>query len=125
MKELIILNLSHNNMIQFPLQICKLPRLSTLILCHNLLESLDQADFSALPLTTLDLSHNRLTEPPSEISLCAKLKELNLSDNPYKDKKFIKLLDSGKVKNILQQLKKNAPSKKKEEVSSYQNVPTV
>jgi Leucine-rich repeat (LRR) protein len=117
MTELITLNASINQIKMFPVQLSKLHRLSTLNLCHNSLESLSGTDFSAMSaLLTLDLSHNKLVDTPGEVGLCSKLRDLNLGDNPFKDKKLIKLIETGKVKNIIQQLQKSAPSKKKEKV---------
>lgn len=60
---------------------------------HCLINNITDANFeSMVALQTLDLSSNKLIETPVEIGLCNKLKDLNLLNNPFKDKKFIKLL---------------------------------
>jgi len=123
MKELITLNLSFNLLKKFPVQLSKLHRLSTLNLCHNSIATLDNVDLSKLPLATLDMSHNQMVESPGEISLCLKLKDLHLNNNPFKDKKLVKVLEGGKVKSVLQILQKTAPSKKKEEEEEEEEEP--
>lgn len=128
LSELITLNLAKNQFKTFPAQLCKLHRLSSLNFCFNSLESLSEDMEFMEALQTLDLSNNKLVEVPSLLGNVPKLKDIKLDNNPYKDKKvhstnclirvltshvkFVKLLESGKVKNILQHLKKTAPPKK-------------
>ena len=71
----------------------KLHRLSTINFAHNLIDSISSCDFSQMiALQTIDLSGNKMIDNPIELGLCNKLKDVTLNDNPYKDKKFIKLL---------------------------------
>lgn len=113
--ELITLNLTNNKFSDISLPIIKLLRLSTLSFCRNVLQSVPSEMANMLSLQTLDLSNNQLTEVPSFLGYAPKLKDLKLEGNPFKDKKFAKTLESGKTKNLIQQLKKIAPKPKKEE----------
>jgi len=115
--ELVTLNLNGNCFTNVPIQILKLQRISTLSLCRNQIDSINPEMANMAGLQILDISNNKLTEVPTFLGNSPKLKDLKLDGNPFKDKKFIKMLESGKTKNLVQQLKKMSPKPKKEETS--------
>lgn len=61
--------------------------------------------FSCLSSQVLDLSNNKLSEIPSELSDCPKLKEINFKGNKLKDKRLEKMVNGCQTKSILDYLR--------------------
>ena len=89
--SLVYINVSNNSLSALPGSITKLTKLSTLICSHNQIASLPGSLSKLVQLSDLDASHNQLVEVPQELAAAPKLKTLQLSDNPFKDKKLIKV----------------------------------
>lgn len=53
----------------------------------------------------LDLSNNKLSEIPSELSDCSKLKEINFRGNKLSDKRLEKMVNGCQTKSILDYLR--------------------
>lgn len=53
----------------------------------------------------LDLSNNKLSEIPSELSDCTKLKEINFKGNKLNDKRLEKMVNNCQTKSILDYLR--------------------
>lgn len=53
----------------------------------------------------LDLSNNKLSEIPSELSDCSKLKEINFKGNKLTDKRLEKMVNGCQTKSILDYLR--------------------
>lgn len=61
--------------------------------------------FSCLSSQVLDLSNNKLSEIPSELSDCPKLKEINFKGNKLTDKRLEKMVNGCQTKSILDYLR--------------------
>lgn len=57
------------------------------------------------PSQVLDLSNNKLSEIPSELSDCPKLKEINFKGNKLSDKRLEKMVNGCQTKSILDYLR--------------------
>lgn len=77
------LNLSACSLVVYPIHLLRLNNLVRLILSHNMLQNLPTDHFSnAYPgLIYLDLSFNKYTSLPSELSRLLNLQELYMNDN--------------------------------------------
>lgn len=58
-----------------------------------------------LSLQVLDLSNNKLSEIPPEVSDCSKLKEINFRGNKLSDKRLEKMVNGCQTKSILDYLR--------------------
>lgn len=63
----------------------------------------------------LDLSNNKLKEIPTELSDCAKLKEINFKGNKLSDKRLEKMVNGCQTKSILDYLRGKGKGKQGEE----------
>uniref|UniRef100_A0A8C5QJR9 PH domain leucine-rich repeat-containing protein phosphatase 2 n=1 Tax=Leptobrachium leishanense TaxID=445787 RepID=A0A8C5QJR9_9ANUR len=81
--QLRVLNLSHNKLGDFPLQICDIPNLTELNLCCNGLAQLPPQICRLLGLQTLILDGNSLTLLPEELGALQQLSTLGLSFNDF------------------------------------------
>lgn len=80
------LNLSRNEITDFPVEIRALHQLKTLYMNQNNIKTIPENVFPSLEnLNFLKLSTNRLEKLPSDISRCQDLTYLNLSNNCLKD----------------------------------------
>lgn len=61
----------------------------------------------------LDLSNNKLTEIPSELADCSKLKEINFRGNKLKDKRLEKMVNGCQTKSVLDYLRAGGRGKGK------------
>lgn len=76
------LTLASCDILEFPVSICELSRLTRLALGGNKLETLPEAAVSRLAsLEHLDLSSNRLSALPSTLSALTALTQLDIQDN--------------------------------------------
>eukprot|EP01135_Chromosphaera_perkinsii_P005014 Nk52_evm12s310 gene=Nk52_evmTU12s310 len=114
---LLTVDISGNPFTEFPKPIGKLTRLSELISCRLqkcTSEGFEDFDWSMLSstLVKVNMSHNGvLTEIPSGLAGCVKLKELELEGlAALKDRKLAKMITSGSnSKKLIDYLKKKAP----------------
>ncbi|KAJ8271422.1 hypothetical protein COCON_G00102810 [Conger conger] len=89
------LNLSANELLEFPQEIAQLKNLEKLYLSQNGITQIPEGVFSQLEkLQFLKLSTNRLKELPSDLGNCKSLQYLNLSNNYLKDVKVLEALCS-------------------------------
>lgn len=61
--------------------------------------------FTHLSFQVLDLSNNKLSDIPSGLSNCPKLKEINFKGNKLKDKRLEKMVSGCQTKSILDYLR--------------------
>lgn len=66
-------------------------------------------------LQVLDLSNNKLSEIPSELSDCTKLKEINFKGNKLTDKRLEKMVNGCQTKSILDYLRGKGKGKRGED----------
>lgn len=80
------LNLSRNDLVDFPVEIAQLVQLETLYLNQNKIQTIPDGIFNQLQqLKFLKLSTNHLSKIPSDLGCCKSLQYLNLSHNSLKD----------------------------------------
>ncbi len=84
LKSLSYLDLSYNNLSEFPECITEILPLKKLELAGNEIKSIPESISKLCNLEILDLSYNDLTELPDSLSLLTNLKELNLLGNNIK-----------------------------------------
>ncbi|KAI3357107.1 hypothetical protein L3Q82_015574 [Scortum barcoo] len=119
--------ISKNHITGFPSDLCseRLDLLSTLVASDNCIDQLS-GDIHKLPalklhthgshalgflllmpclLQVLDLSNNKLSEIPSDLSDCPKLKEINFKGNKLSDKRLEKMVNGCQTKSILDYLR--------------------
>lgn len=63
----------------------------------------------------LDLSNNKLSEIPAELSDCAKLKDINFKGNKLSDKRLEKMVNGCQTKSILDYLRGKGKGKRPED----------
>lgn len=63
----------------------------------------------------LDLSNNKLSEIPAELSDCAKLKDINFKGNKLSDKRLEKMVNGCQTKSILDYLRGKGKGKRVED----------
>ncbi len=63
------------------------------------------SSLSCPPSQVLDLSNNKLSEIPSDLSDCPKLKEINFKGNKLNDKRLEKMVNGCQTKSILDYLR--------------------
>lgn len=63
----------------------------------------------------LDLSNNKLSEIPSELSDCAKLKDINFKGNKLSDKRLEKMVNGCQTKSILDYLRGKGKGRRTED----------
>lgn len=77
------LDLSHNGLAEFPLDVLKLPNLQSLNLSHNGIESIPGDITKLSKLQRLNLATNGLKKLPAEIAALKNLKALDVSQNQF------------------------------------------
>ncbi|KAM8946115.1 PH domain leucine-rich repeat-containing protein phosphatase 2 [Pelodytes ibericus] len=83
--QLKVLNLSHNKLGEFPLQICEITSLTELNVSCNRLTQLPTEVCRLLSLQTLNLDGNSLTSLPEDLGTLPQLSALGLSFNDFSD----------------------------------------
>ncbi|XP_014218679.1 leucine-rich repeat-containing protein 47-like [Copidosoma floridanum] len=100
--KLCSLDLSNNRFEVFP-DICypELVHLAEVRVNDNLIKEIP-SNICVLPLLKLlDLGNNQISVVPGELADCIKLKDLNLKGNKLADKRLSKLVDQGRMKQVL------------------------
>lgn len=86
------LSLRENLLFEFPQEITILKNLTTLSLANNQLEKIQNGTLSQFPnLLWLNISHNKLSELPTDIICCHRLRGLDIQSNKFTSA-FIKIL---------------------------------
>ncbi|OQV19627.1 Leucine-rich repeat-containing protein 47 [Hypsibius exemplaris] len=93
--HLTYVDVSHNKLEDFPENLCSgsLVNLLDIKLNANQMRNVSPEITLLTGLKQMDLSVNRITVLPKELSECQKLKEVLLQDNPLKDARLKKLID--------------------------------
>lgn len=101
-----IINMSGNRLESLPEGIFdpNLVHLSQIVAADNQITDIDESVNELPHLNILDMSNNRLTSAPSSLSVCLKLKELNLKGNKFKDRRFGKMVEQCQTKSVLEYL---------------------
>ena len=100
-----VLFIDHNKLTELPTGIGNVLEVHA---ANNQIGSVTDAFKDMQALKCLDLSENALREAPVDLTLCRKLKELNLKDNPFKDNRFKKLTTQCSTKAILDYISKQS-----------------
>ncbi|XP_077410854.1 leucine-rich repeat-containing protein 47 [Vanacampus margaritifer] len=100
-------NMSKNCITGFPNDFYteRLDLLSTLVASDNAIVELGKDVHKLVALKVLDLSNNQLSDIPSSLSECPKLKEINFRGNKLNDKRLEKMVNGCQTKSILDYLR--------------------
>lgn len=109
--NLISLDLSNNKLSEFlDVGNASLPHLTDLKLKGNAIDSISSNIAKGVPsLKNFDIGDNKLKVVPGELALLTKLKELNLKGNKLTDKRFLKLVDQCRTKQVLDYIRDHCP----------------
>nr|XP_061803597.1 leucine-rich repeat-containing protein 47-like [Nerophis lumbriciformis] len=108
--KLSTINMSKNRITGFPSDLYseRLDLLSNLVASDNAIVELSRDVHKLAGLKALDLSNNHLSEIPSSLSDCPKLKEINFRGNKLNDKRLEKMVNGCQTKSILDYLRGKA-----------------
>ncbi|XP_043478109.1 leucine-rich repeat-containing protein 47-like [Leptopilina heterotoma] len=108
--KLALLDLSNNKFDKFP-DICynELVHLAEVRINGNLIENIPGDIHVLIALKLFDLSDNKISIVPRELSDCGKLKDLNLKGNNLSDKRLSKLVDQCRTKQVLDYVRQHSP----------------
>lgn len=106
-ESLAVLDLSYNKLKTFPE--CHSGNLAELNLSHNDIDEIPSTIKQLTGLKTLNMNNNTLKSIQVDIIKCSKLREVNFKDNPIIDKKLLKIINQGRLKQIFDYLKQNCP----------------
>lgn len=111
MPNLITLDVSNNKLKAFiNVENANLPHLTDVKVKGNVIEELPAHVARSLPsLKNFDLGDNQLKTIPGEVASMSKLKELNLKGNKLADKRFMKLVDQCRTKQIIDYIRDHCP----------------
>ncbi|KAL9957571.1 hypothetical protein ACROYT_G034490 [Oculina patagonica] len=101
LKNLLRLDVSHNQLTQLPDGIYELEHLAEIHASNNQIASIDANVSKLTSLKVLSLGVNKIELIPTELSECHKLKDLHLQDNLIKDSKLVKLIKQCHTKAVL------------------------
>ncbi|KAJ8711250.1 hypothetical protein PYW07_008492 [Mythimna separata] len=109
--SLLTMDLSYNKLKSFlDLENAVLLHLTDLKMKGNAIEELPSYIARSLPsLKNFDIGDNQLKTVPGEVANMAKLKEINLKGNKFTDKRFMKLVDQCRTKQILDYVRDHCP----------------
>ncbi|XP_030040200.2 leucine-rich repeat-containing protein 47 [Manduca sexta] len=109
--NLISFDASNNKLTSFPdVDGANLPHLTDLKLKGNGIESIPSTIAKHLPsLKNFDIGDNQLKTIPGEVAALGKLKEINLKGNKLTDKRFMKLVDQCRTKQIMDYIRDHCP----------------
>ncbi|XP_019718497.1 leucine-rich repeat-containing protein 47 [Hippocampus comes] len=105
--KLCSINMSKNCITGFPSDLYseRMDLLSTLVASDNAVVELGTDIHKLAALKVLDLSNNQLSDIPSSLSDCPKLKEINFRGNKLNDKRLEKMVNGCQTKSILDYLR--------------------
>ncbi|XP_054768806.2 leucine-rich repeat-containing protein 47-like [Lytechinus pictus] len=120
LSNLAYLNFSRNSLTDLDVMLRgNLHHLGEVLASHNQIETIPSGVGGLESLRTLDLSENKLQEFPARLSLCPKLKELHLVENPVKDRRLKKLIQQTRgTKPILEYIAAHGKKEEAEDVSA-------
>ncbi len=101
LKNLLRLDVSHNQLTELPDGIYELEHLAEIHASNNQIASIDANVSKLTSLKVLSLNVNKIELIPTELSECHKLKDLHLQDNLIKDSKLVKLIKQCHTKAVL------------------------
>lgn len=102
--NLTIVKVEFNSMEQFPESICDenlKHHLAEIHAKNNSIQYIPQTIGKLSALKVLDLTENAINDVPGELGDCNRLKEIHLKGNKLTDRKLLKLVDQGKMKQII------------------------
>jgi hypothetical protein len=98
------LDIVENQLSLLPEFVYQAHSLQELLVSDNTIAALEPAVGSLVSLKQLDMRRNKLSSVPFELTVCAKLKTLQLEENPISDRRLMKLIaqhGAGKPKAVL------------------------
>ena len=101
LKSLSRLDVSHNQLTELPEGIYELEHLLEIHASNNNITTISASVCKLAALKVLSLNVNEIESIPAELSLCHKLKDLNLQDNAIKDTRLAKLIKQCHAKAVL------------------------
>lgn len=109
--NLITFDVSNNKLTSFiNIEDSIMPHLTDLKLKSNVIDSLPNYIARSLPsLKNFDMGDNQLKTVPGEVANLSKLKEINLKGNKFSDKRFMKLVDQCRTKQIIDYIRDHCP----------------
>ncbi|XP_074602811.1 leucine-rich repeat-containing protein 47-like [Brevipalpus obovatus] len=110
LSNLTIIKIEYNQLDEFPEVLCNenlKTHLAEIHAKHNEIKNISKSISNLAALKVLDLTENKVTEVPGELGDCTKLKEISLKGNKLVDRKLLKLVDQGKMKQILDYIRIN------------------
>lgn len=118
--NLIIIDISNNKLKSLlDVESANLPHLTDLKLKSNLIESIPSCIGQKLSsLKNFDISDNQITVVPGEVANISKIKDLNLKGNKLSDKRFMKLVDQCRTKQIMDYIRDHCPKTEQTQQSS-------
>ncbi|XP_038076810.1 leucine-rich repeat-containing protein 47-like [Patiria miniata] len=97
LQRLSLVNISSNDIESLaPLCTDQLSHLSELVGVKNAITAIPDAVSHLQALKKLDLSANKITEVPASLADCGKLKDLLLTENPFRDRRLGKLVQQSR-----------------------------
>lgn len=113
LSSLLVVKIDQNNFTHFPLSLLneENPKVS-LTEVHaqkNKIVSIPATINRLVSLKVLDLRENSLTVIPGELGDCTKLKELSLEGNKLSDRRFLKLVEQKKSKQVMDYIRAHFP----------------
>ncbi|XP_055537037.1 leucine-rich repeat-containing protein 47-like [Wyeomyia smithii] len=109
LENLTVCNLAANELEEFPLFFCgkDVHHLSEVILEKNNIKDISSSLTNQAGLKLLNVADNKIELVPKFLIKCPKLKEINLKDNPLKDKRLKKLVEQCRSKQVLDYVEKH------------------
>ncbi|PZC83437.1 hypothetical protein B5X24_HaOG207420 [Helicoverpa armigera] len=109
--HLLTIDVSNNKLTSFlDLENAVLLHLTDLKIKGNAIEVLPSYIVRSLPsLKNFDIGDNQLKTVPGELANMPKLKEINLKGNKFTDKRFMKLVDQCRTKQIVDYIRDHCP----------------
>ena len=110
---LLVVKIDQNNFTEFPESLLneENPKvnLTEIHAQKNKISSIPSTINRLTALKVLDLRENNLSVIPGELGDCAKLKDLNLNGNKLADRRFLKLVEQNKSKQVMDYIRAHFP----------------
>lgn len=103
LSNLTVVKIEYNKLEHFPTSLCdeNLKHLAEIHAKNNSIQDIPSTIGKLLALKVLDLTENNITDVPGELGDCNRLKEVHLKGNKLSDRKLLKLVEQGKMKQII------------------------